>query len=300
MANRFKCTMCGKEKAEREFLLSASRMYSSLGKIPVCKDCLNRRFAELIEVYDGELQSALSHFCLNFDLYFDKEIVKGMDKVAIYTFATEYIKKINRNNFNRNKSSLENLLVDKALESNVTDKVDKKMISDDETPFVITREVLRRWGTNKFTNEELETLEYKYAELIKEYPSEKYQERELIKDLCEVEIAMDRAYKAKDQNAYAKFQNLKSEKMAELNVIPSKQKRSEDEEVTLGQLIKKFEEEEPIPEMYPEFEDIDKIKYSLNRYFLNPMRKALGLDTNRYTTEDEMETYESYKEKENK
>lgn len=107
---------------------------------------------------------------------------------------------------------MDNLIYIYSTEKCVDDKTEFIDNTTLKNTFEITNDMLKRWGKNKFTNEELEILEYKYEELISEYPSEKYQEREIIKDICQIEIQMDRAYKNGDHNAYAKFQNIKSEK----------------------------------------------------------------------------------------
>lgn len=290
------CTQCGKEKNERDFLYSSSKLYAYNSKIPICKECLNKRFKELYTMYNGDAKTALKHLCMNFDIFFDEEVYNNMVDIKVHIYATEYIKKINRNKVNKDRSSLDNPI----FSSYANEKVEEPTFAVgldtvDNTEFEVTKEMLRRWGKNKFTTEELEMLEYKYEELISEYPSEKYQEREIIKDICQIEVQMDRAYKNKDHNAYARFQNIKSEKMAELNVIPSKQKQyDEDKSMTLGQMIKRFEEEEPIPTTTEEFNDVDKIRFNIERYFLKPMRKAMGIDKSKYTIKDELDTYENY------
>lgn len=295
------CSKCGKEKSEREFLFSSSELYKNNNKIPICKECLNIRFKTIYNAYNGDLKLALQHFCLNFDIYFDEEVFNDMSNINLHNFVIEYLKKINRNKVNKNRSSLDNLIYIYSTEKCVDDKTEFIDNTTLKNTFEITNDMLKRWGKNKFTNEELEILEYKYEELISEYPSEKYQEREIIKDICQIEIQMDRAYKNGDHNAYAKFQNIKSEKMAELNVIPSKQKQyDEDKSMTLGQMIKRFEEEEPIPDITDEFNDVDRIQFNINRYFTIPMRKALGIDKSKYTVEDELNTYENFIEKKKK
>ena len=295
------CTSCGKEQNEREFLYSSSKLYANTSKIPLCKGCLNKRLKMLHSQYGGNMKQALQHFCYNFDLYYDEDILNIMTNEKLNTFAVEYIKKINRSRTNRDRNSLDNpLYFLKGAVSNDTepvsyaDKVNKDV-------FEVSEEMLRRWGRNKFSPEELEMLEYKYDELISEYPSEKYQEREIIKDICQIEIQLDRLYKNNDQSNYAKLLDQKSKKMEQLNVIPSKQKRyGEDKSMTLGQLIKRIEDEEPIPETTKEFEDVDRIKFYIERYFTNPMRKVLGIDKAEYTIEDEMNTYENHIEKKKK
>lgn len=294
--SKIHCTSCGKELSEREFLYSSSKLYSYNSKIPLCKSCLNKRFKILYTTYNENNKQALQHFCYNLDLCYDEETYNEIKNENINMFAVEYIKRINRNRTNRERNSLDNPLyyLESNNKSNYIENIEKE-------PFEITDEILKRWGKCKFNPEELETLEQKYEELINEYPSDKYQEKEIIKDICQIEIQMDRAYKNKDHNAYAKFQNLKSEKMAELNVIPSKQKQyDEDKSMTLGQMIKRFEEEEPIPDTTEEFNDVDKIQFNINRYFIKPMRKALGIDKSKYTVEDELDTYENFVEKKKK
>ena len=297
------CSCCGREQNEREFLFSSSKLHAHTSKLPLCKSCLNKRFKELHAQYNGDVKQALQHFCYNLDLYYDEEILNSMENEKINVFAVEYIKEINRHRSNREKTSIGNplyFLSSSQVFNNESEPVGYAETADTK-PFVASKEVLRRWGRNKFSPDELEMLEYKYEELISEYPSEKYQEREIIKDICQIEIKLDKMYKNDDQSNYVKLLDQKSKKMEQLNVIPSKQKQyGEDKSMTLGQLIRRIEEEEPIPDTSEEFEDIDRIKFLINRYFTAPMRKVLGIDKAEYTIEDEMNTYENYIEKKKK
>ena len=84
--------------------------------------------------------------------------------------------------------------------------------------------------------------------------------------------------------------------MDDLNVLPSKmQKYGEDKNMTIGKLIEMIEKEEPIPDVHPEFEDVDKFKWMLDRYFINPFKKVFGLDSNLSYEDVENETYEGRK-----
>ena len=59
-------------------------------------------------------------------------------------------------------------------------------------------------------------------------------------------------------------------------------------DLVVGKLIEMIEKDEPIPDVHPEFKDVDRILYWLNRYFISPMKKVFGLEPAIYTEEDEI------------
>ena len=45
MAKKIKCTCCGTEKTNtREFYASNSYLYKDIGRIPICKSCIEEKY----------------------------------------------------------------------------------------------------------------------------------------------------------------------------------------------------------------------------------------------------------------
>ena len=131
-------------------------------------------------------------------------------------------------------------------------------------------------------------LQKKYDEYTDNYPSKTMQEVNLIKTICMLEVLRERAVVKNDQKDFKALTDQISKRMEELNVLPSKMsKYGEDDNLSYGNLIAIIEKNEPIPDVHEEYNDVDKIKWWLNRYFLNPIKKLMNNDSSPYTEEDE-------------
>ena len=180
-----------------------------------------------------------------------------------------------------------------SLNNSVHDNREMNEIALDDG--IITEEIVDFWGEG-FSAKEYMRLERKYKKYTKHYPSESLQEQEIIKNLCELEIMRENCRRNGKTSEYDKVTTQIRKSMDDLNVLPSKmQKYGEDKNMTIGKLIEMIEKEEPIPDVHPEFEDVDKFKWMLDRYFINPFKKVFGLDSNLSYEDVENETYEGRK-----
>ena len=111
-----------------------------------------------------------------------------------------------------------------------------------------------------------------------------------------LEVLRERAVVKNDQKDFKALTDQISKRMEELNVLPSKMsKYGEDDNLSYGNLIAIIEKNEPIPDVHEEYNDVDKIKWWLNRYFLNPIKKLMNNDSSPYTEEDEKPYEEQFK-----
>lgn len=244
-------------------------MYQQNGKMLVCKHCIKRRYEQLLAVYKGDKVQAFKHTLMNFDVYFDLDLynvcVKKEDN-----FVGEYFRLLATKE-RRDKTSIDNI-----------------MDGDSSATGLISDELVLFWGRG-YDYESYMSLERKYENYIKYYPSESMQEKQIIKTLCELEVQKEKSIIKGDTNEQLKINDQISKKMAELDIIPSKAKKyGEDKDLVFGKLIEMVEKDEPIPDVHQEFKDVDRILYWLNRYFISPMKKVFGLEPAIYTVEDEI------------
>ena len=152
---------------------------------------------------------------------------------------------------------------------------------------ITSNEVIEFWGKG-FQDDEYELLQRKYEQYTDNYPSKTIQEVNLIKTICMLEVLRERAIVKNDQKAFENLTNQISKRMEELNVLPSKMKQyGEDDNLIYGNLIATIEKNEPITDSHKEYDDVDRIKWWINRYFLNPIKKLMMEDSSPYTEEDE-------------
>lgn len=144
-------------------------------------------------------------------------------------------------------------------------------ITDDEMDYLV-----EFWGRG-FPMEEYEFLQLEYERYLDSYEvdsraleiifQEAAHQRLTIKKLRESGNSADRELKT--------LQDL----LGTANVKPSQETGADaTEHATFGTLIKKFEEEEPIPEPDPEWKDVNGIKKYINVWFLGHLSKMMGIN----------------------
>ena len=273
-----KCNQCGRELSSTTgFYMSNSKLNTQTGRLPICKNCLEERYLDLLSEYEGDSKKAFKHLLLNFDIYFNEGLYEEClrDK---QTLVKSYMTKVNTKVETREKTSINNLMTDED-----SDEIDKELIY--------------KWGVN-WTKDQYQSLERREAMYLENYPSETLQEKEIIHSLCEYKELENSARACGDDKTVERYSNLISNKMGQLDVIPSKMKNyGESVENMVGMMALTIEKEEPIPSKYPEFDDVDGILKLMMKYFIKPMRKALSITKTDYaydyldTGDDEDDDY---------
>ena len=144
----------------------------------------------------------------------------------------------------------------------------------------------KRFGNN-YSNEELMYLETEYQDWINRYPCENKGQEVLYKQICFIELNIDKAQKeGKDTKDLLKsLQDV----MSSLQIKPSQNNSNAlTEAKTFGQLIAKWETEKPIPEPDEDFKDVDGISDFVDIFMRGHLAKMMGLK-NGYS-----EKYDSY------
>lgn len=275
---KIKCSCCGEEKsAVRDYYSSSSDLYKDVGVFPYCKKCVEELYNRLILKYENDKKLAAKRLFIMLDIFYDEDLYNSC-LIKGKRWLGEYMK-IKANAKYKDKSSLDNINSDEPIEEKIPKKEKKKSL--------ITEEMIDEWGEG-YDEKEYLKLEKKYKKYNKNYPSKTLQQQQIIKAICELEVEKEKCRRSGLYSDYDKLHKQISAKMAELDVIPSKQKKyGEDKNMVYGNFIKIIEEEDPIPKPLPEFEDLDKFEYMLNRYFIKPFKKVFGLDKDIYTSEDE-------------
>lgn len=261
---KFKCTQCGSEKyLTRDFYKSSSKMNSDTNRMNICKNCVQDKYDYYLTKYSGDAELALKHTCLNLDSYFSEPLFIECGKTD-GNFLGEYFRKLNVEKATRDKTSADNSVLSE--ESN-------KMISVDDT--LVNQEVVDFWGEG-FSANTYGKLERRYKKYSEHYPNKRLQEQEIIKQLCELSVMKEECRINGKTADYDKISTQIRKTMEDLNVLP-KQSADDEDQLTLGKIIKMIEEEEPIPETNEEFDDVNKIEFVMEKYFIKPFKQVLGL-----------------------
>lgn len=137
----------------------------------------------------------------------------------------------------------------------------------------------KRFGKD-YPIQDLIALETEYQDWVKRYPCENKAQETLYKNLCFVQLNIEKAQKSgKDTKDLLKTQQ---DIMASLQIKPSQSNANAlTEAKTFGQLIEKWEDEwdggKPIPEVDPDFADVDKIGLYIDVFFRGHLAKMMGL-----------------------
>lgn len=271
-----KCVCCGKEKpATRDYFKSSSSLYKS-DRMLVCKSCIEKYYNQLLNNYDNNIELAFEHLCLTLDCLYSKELLSQCIQEFPDSYFGNYFRLLNCKKEYKNLSGINNIISSSGTSKNI-------QIDDD----VISEKILDFWGKG-FSSQEYRRLEQKYREYIRDYPSERRQEVTLIKTIAILEVLRERTIINNDSQAFDKYTTQISKRMEELNVLPNKmQKYNDDENITVGTMLQMIETKEPIPDKNPAYTDVDGIRKIMNRYFFNPIRKIINNDETPYTEEDE-------------
>lgn len=261
---KMQCLSCGVERyISRDFYKTSSRLYKYTNdRIPICKNCMIDIFNELLTLYDGKHNETFRHWCTLFDIFYDDLLyIECCEKD---NFIGEYMRLVSSTKDRRDKTSFNNDINSKLVVDNVG--LDDGVISTDISDF---------WGEG-YTAKEYARLERKYKKYSENYPNKRLQEQEMIKSLCELELMREKCRKNDDRNGYDKITTQIRKTMDDLRILP-KQSADEEEQLTIGYIIKQIEYNEPIPDKHEEFNDINGIEKLIEKYFVTPFKRVMGL-----------------------
>lgn len=152
---------------------------------------------------------------------------------------------------------------------------DTDFIEDTRKNQKIIKNGKQRFGS-AYTNEELYWLENEYQDWIARYPCDSKSQEVLFKRLCCQELEADKAQKS--GRSTKDLDKTIQETMSSLGIKPSQSNADAlADNLTFGQLIDKWEQEQPIPEPSDEFKDVDKIGTYIDVFFKGHLTKMMGL-----------------------
>ena len=140
------CFYCGNEYVDTNFYNSNSMFYSNTGKVPYCKQCVEKFYQQYFERYTNEgcltpEKKAVQRLCMVLDIYyrddiFDSAMKKIIDDNMNISPMGQYMKVIQLVQYNRNKETYENTIREAEQErfamSSITD-LSKEITVDQKT-----------------------------------------------------------------------------------------------------------------------------------------------------------------------
>lgn len=284
---KYTCFYCGKEYVETNFYKSYSNFYSNIGKVPYCKQCIEKFYQQYFEQYTNEgcltpEKKAVQRLCMIFDIYYKEEAFNSaMDSVKKREMnispMSAYMKMIQL--VQHQDKSYENTITEAEQESFVM-----ASISDLSTDTTVDQKTINFFGSG-FTDEDYKFLKREYEDWTARHECNTKAQEEVIKDICFNRLqnlkALRRGEDTKDITA--SFQ-----KMLDAGKLQPKQNAGDTtaDNQTFGTLIDKWENEKPLPEIDEELKDVDKIGSYIDIFFKGHLAKMMGLKnglSNSYT-----------------
>lgn len=232
----------------------------------------------------GSEDEAIRRICMKFDIYFCETLIEASKKTsASNSRIKSYISKANLAQYS---GKTFDTTIEEEKKVTITNIEDVKLQNID-----ISEEMVKFFGFG-FKPEEYIYLQDQYKDWSTRHDCDTKTQEELFKTICICQLNILQAQTEGGQqltNAMKTFQDL----LKTANLKPKEV--NEDalaDQNTFGTLIKKWENERPIPEPDPEWQDIDGIVKYITVYFLGHLAKMMGIKNN-YSKmyDDEMARY---------
>lgn len=264
------CFYCGKEYVDTNYYNSNSEFYSNVGKIPYCKQCIEKFYQQYYEKYTNEgcltpEKKAIQRLCMVFDIYYKEDVFNSaMNKIKSSNMnispMAQYMKTIQLSQYNRKKETYENTISEAEQESFAMASISN--MSDETT---VDQKIIDFFG-NGFTDEDYKYLNKEYKDWTARHECNTKAQEEVFKDICFNRLQNLKALrKGEDtKDITASFQ-----KMLDAGKLQPKQNAGDTtaDNQTFGTLIDKWENERPLPEIDEELKDVDKIGFYVDTFF---------------------------------
>lgn len=279
-AQKYTCFYCEKDYVEANYYKTYSKFFSNIGRIPYCKQCIEKFYQEYLDEYKnaGSLtpeRDAVKRVCMAMDLYFSEDNYNSsMDKIKKDGINTSPMGQYMRTIFFK---QYQNKSYDKTIEEEnkkalAESLVDSYNISDSRE---VDEETVKFFGAG-FTDEDYEFLKDQYGDWVTRHECQTKAQEEVFKRICFKQLEILKATRRGEdtKNLDDTFQ-----KLLDTAKLQPKQNSNEamSDAQTFGTLIDKWENTRPIPEVEDELKDVDKIGYLIHVFFTGHMARVLNL-----------------------
>lgn len=275
---KYTCLYCEKEYVETNFYRSYSRLFSNIGKIPYCKQCVEKFYQQYYEEYLNEgclapERNAIKRVCMTFDIYYtDVVFNSAMNKIKESNMNIspmgQYMKTIQLSQYK--DKSYDNTVLSEMKEEFV-DSVSNGISNNT----AVNQKTIDFFGSG-FSDEDYKFLQREYDDWTARHECKTKTQEENFKDICFNRLQNLKALrKGEDtKDITASFQ-----KMLDSGKLQPKQNAGDAtaDNQTFGTLIDKWENERPLPEIDEELRDVDKIGFYIDVFFKGHLSKMMGI-----------------------
>ena len=303
--DKYTCFYCRNEYVETNFYKSFGNFFSNIGKIPYCKQCIEKFYQYYFNKYTNEgcltpEENAVKRVCMAMDIYytkanFDSAMNTIRQKNINISPMAQYMKTISFNQY-KNKS-YDNTVFDDEKDKLIASFMDMSNLSERK----VDEKTIKFFGAG-FSDDDYEFLQEQYSDWTTRHECQTKAQEEVFKRICFKQLEILKATRLGEdtKNLDATFRDL-------LDAAKLQPKQNSSETVsdaqTFGTLIDKWENTRPIPEVEEELKDVDKIGLLIHVFFTGHMAKVLNLGSSlsnlydkfikKYTVEKHIDSGES-------
>ena len=277
----YTCLSCNYDLVETEYPKSASVLNKQRGRLPYCKGCCAEFYDRILVDLQDEMK-ALYKFCMQLDIYFDKDLANTLvGKSSNNNLGLRYINKMGLvqyrnktfsdtksfvNVFPISEEELEELMYINAEKSK--EEIKKKQKD------LITEEMIKRWGTGYEPDEYL-FLEERFQTMLNSYENSNPASIWDYQEMCinYLELRKNRGNPTAQKNYQEMIDKLQKGCKMKISQLDN----SEDETASFGRFIDRIELYEPCEKKLPFFDDIDGIRKYIKKWFVLPFSKELEI-----------------------
>lgn len=280
------CSSCGKDKDSKEYYASNSPFHKHTGKLSICKECFWGFVGEDIQKLKLALRMTDKAFLVDL-LKSSQDEAERTNKNTIKI----YMKNISMPQYKHHTwddSDIDNFKSSKSINTKVSiDDIEEESVEIDKNEL---KELANFFGKG-FNTEDYIWLQSEYVDFINRYECDSKGMELLIKEIClqQLDIQNRRAIGEKVDQQLKTLQDLLGS--SNLKPVQETGANAVDQE-TFGTLIKKYENDKPVPEPDEKWKDVDGISKYIKVFFLGHLTRMLGLK-NDYEDEywDEISKY---------
>lgn len=277
---KFKCPITGKiyTKQEGYFYKSKSELFIyNNGFIPFSKVALTDIFNRYREMYN-DTAFAIKRICVMTDSYYNQDLANSIAEMPTPSIG-EYFKKINMAQY-RGKTyddTLEEELKEKQKKE-IIDNFNKQKREDQEIRDCdVESDVIKFFGSG-YTKEDYEFLVENFNEWKKRVSENLTKSEEgLLRNIVFNELDMMKARQNGESTKDLETTYLNNLKAGGWS--PNQNNEDTTGLDSFGQWIDRLEENEPVPDPDPEWEDIDSIRDYIEAFYTVPTAESIGLKT---------------------
>lgn len=284
----YRCFCCGAKfpKQEGNFLMTSSFLFEANGGYtPICKSCAEKYYLEkLLPALDFDEGRAIEVMCSIFDWYYSdyalelarrgKEAKPNSVLCSIYG-GQRRLRPIQ----SRGQTYLDTIMQRREAASKISnlEEASGQSVDPDANHVEIPAYIFKMFGPG-YTADEYEYLQDQYEDWLTKYEVNTKALEQCIQALCVSSLNIRRAQQSSDTKATQLAMKSFQEMLSTAKLAPRQHKEDSFAETeTFGTLIKRWEDERPIPEPEAEFADVDGIRKLVTVFFFGHLCKMFNI-----------------------